>query len=90
MQGNMTAGGSTAMQKTIAVGFTVMQEIKTLLSQAACLRLIRQIQKKYYYESDEQSSSYWYLKWENKNYFCRVNCNLNIHSYIHSFTCSPP
>jgi hypothetical protein len=37
-----------------ALGSTVMQEIKTVLSQAACLHLIKQIQKKYYYQSEDE------------------------------------
>jgi len=36
-----------------AVGFTVMQEIKTVLSQAACLHPVKQIQKKCYYQSED-------------------------------------
>lgn len=37
-----------------AVGSTGMQEIKTVLSQTACLHLVKQIQKKYYYQSEDE------------------------------------
>jgi len=52
MQGNMTVlVALQSCRRLCAVGFTVIQEIKTVLSQAACLHLIRQTQKKYYYEN---------------------------------------
>ena len=42
-------------RRLCAVGFTVMQEIKTVLSQAACLHSVKQIQKKYYYQSEDEA-----------------------------------